>query len=107
MSENAIWHCNEFDNPKQSTQNYIDFCNEIRQLSLPDIVRISNRLASLSALVSTEPEFEDATNEVLYPLRKIIDTLIVDEKCPKCGKQLFKSDLPQYDFVCVECDENF
>lgn len=28
-------------------------------------------------------------------------------KCPKCGKILLMSDLPQYDYVCYECDENF
>lgn len=29
------------------------------------------------------------------------------KKCPKCGKQLYLSDLPQYDYVCPWCDENF
>lgn len=27
--------------------------------------------------------------------------------CPKCGGNLFLSDLPQYDYVCFNCDENF
>lgn len=30
-----------------------------------------------------------------------------DKSCPKCGKKLFKSDLPDYDYLCAECDENF
>lgn len=27
--------------------------------------------------------------------------------CPRCGTQLLKSDLPQYKYLCFECDENF
>lgn len=28
-------------------------------------------------------------------------------RCPKCGKQLYTSDIDGYSFVCKECDENF
>lgn len=27
--------------------------------------------------------------------------------CPKCGKELYTSDIEGYPFVCLECDENF
>lgn len=27
--------------------------------------------------------------------------------CPKCGKLLHTTDIPEYAFVCLECDENF
>lgn len=27
--------------------------------------------------------------------------------CPKCGKQLYTSDIDGYSFVCKNCDENF
>lgn len=27
--------------------------------------------------------------------------------CPHCGAELFVSDLPYYDYVCFDCDENF
>ena len=26
---------------------------------------------------------------------------------PRCGKRLYLSDLPQYAYVCYDCDENF
>lgn len=28
-------------------------------------------------------------------------------KCPFCGDYLYLSDLPQYDYICYTCDENF
>lgn len=28
-------------------------------------------------------------------------------KCPKCGHYLYTSDLSNYAFVCLKCDENF
>lgn len=31
----------------------------------------------------------------------------LSKKCPKCGSQLLESDLPQYSYLCFECDENF
>lgn len=27
--------------------------------------------------------------------------------CPKCGHHMVKSDLPDYSFLCENCDENF
>lgn len=27
--------------------------------------------------------------------------------CPCCGKQMFRSDVVGYKYVCLECDENF
>lgn len=32
---------------------------------------------------------------------------LTEKKCPKCGKPLFVSDLGGYDYVCLDCDENF
>ncbi len=30
-----------------------------------------------------------------------------NKKCFKCGSQLLVSDLKQYTYLCLECDENF
>ena len=32
---------------------------------------------------------------------------LTGETCPKCGHPLYVSDLCQYRYVCLECDENF
>ena len=37
----------------------------------------------------------------------VIEKITTNKRCPKCGKTLYLSDLPQYDYVCTECDENF
>ena len=37
----------------------------------------------------------------------VVMRIETDEICPKCGSNLFFSDLPKYDYVCTNCDENF
>lgn len=32
---------------------------------------------------------------------------LTNETCPKCGHLLYVSDLCSYQYVCLECDENF
>ena len=32
---------------------------------------------------------------------------LTNETCPKCGHPLYVSDLCSYQYVCLECDENF
>lgn len=39
--------------------------------------------------------------------RNYINRFLTEKKCPRCKTLLFLSDLPQYDYVCGECDENF
>lgn len=31
----------------------------------------------------------------------------VDKKCPHCGEELIISDLKDYKYLCLKCDENF
>ena len=49
-------------------------------------------------LTSDYSEVEVTLNEI-YGL--------TDEVCHKCGSPWYVSDLCQYDYVCLECDENF
>lgn len=39
--------------------------------------------------------------------RNYLNRFLTEKKCPRCNTLLFLSDLPQYDYVCSECDENF
>lgn len=40
-------------------------------------------------------------------LKKAVADLKTNKVCPHCGGTLYKSDLPQYRYVCPECEENF
>lgn len=37
---------------------------------------------------------------------EIFDKFGTDKKCFRCGSQLLVSDLPNYSYLCFECDEN-
>lgn len=37
---------------------------------------------------------------------EIFDKFGTDKKCFRCGSQLLVSDLPDYTYLCFECDEN-
>lgn len=52
-------------------------------------------------------EFTCELEQSLEPLRKIIDQAFTTKLCPKCGQFLLVSDVPEYDYVCSNCDENF
>ena len=45
--------------------------------------------------------------ELLKFFEDLAEELQTEKKCPKCGQMLYCSDLPQYDYVCIECEENF
>lgn len=98
---------NEYDNPEKRSCEFTEYQKAMSIIGVQDIVRIVNRLSTISPMVSTDPDWENDTNEVIYPFRKVIKELLTNDVCPKCGKKLFKSDLPQYTHLCIECDENF
>ena len=56
------------------------------------------------ALRSSAPQ---ATADVEAELDELLRHFITKSTCPRCGAPLYLSDLPQYDFTCYECDENF
>lgn len=37
---------------------------------------------------------------------EIFEKFGTNKKCFRCGSQLLISDLPDYDYLCFECDEN-
>lgn len=92
---------NEFMN--EATSNFKDAQKEIATLSLGDVMNIYNIINCLH--LGIDPV--DGIENVLSMLEKIIGRCETAAKCPRCGEFLFKSDLPQYDYVCFVCDENF
>lgn len=38
--------------------------------------------------------------------QELIDKFGVSRVCSRCKSQVLHSDLPNYDYLCFECDEN-
>lgn len=55
-------------------------------------------------LVNFDEENDDALVIIVH---NIVKELLTDKRCPHCDAPLYCSDLPQYDYVCIECEENF
>lgn len=98
---------NEFDTLESRTENFKECRNAIENLSIVDIVRAIDYIKGLTSFVPLENEVRNYLKEVIDPLVRVRDMCMTNKECPHCGCDLFKSDLPQYDYVCAECDENF
>lgn len=100
---------NEFD--EESTQNYKDHQEIISKLSISTLVNIYDLVYPLingnSYRKGEIEEIYEEIEEEFKNVRPIIKELLTEKTCPHCKTFLFKSDTPQYDYVCTECDENF
>lgn len=56
---------------------------------------------------AVSPGASGISGELLAEIDRYISRFSTDALCPRCGKRLFLSDLPQYAYVCYDCDENF
>jgi len=75
----------------KETENYIKFSQEIfKKMSVNELVWFDKVVQGLNPSIHS-----------------IIKSITTEKKCPRCGKTLYCSDLPEYDYVCVECNENF
>lgn len=55
-------------------------------------------------LVNFDDENDDALVIIVH---NIVKELLTDKRCPHCDAPLYCSDLPDYEYVCIECEENF
>ena len=62
-------------------------------------------LVQIRAAVS--PGASGIPEELIGEIDRYISRFSTDAVCPRCGKRLFLSDLPQYAYVCYGCNENF
>ncbi len=76
----------------EETENYERFRNVLTyNIGVPTLVNFDD---------GNDSDLEDAVHDIVKELR-------TDKKCPCCDAPLYCSDLPEYEYVCVECDENF
>lgn len=58
--------------------------------------------------VPTLVNFDEGNDDAfVIVVHNIVKELLTEKKCPHCDAPLYCSDLPQYDYVCIECEENF
>ncbi len=75
----------------KETENYVKFSQEIfKKMSVNELVW-----------------FDKVAKGMNPTIRSILEAIKTEKRCPKCGDTLYCSDLPEYEYVCVECDENF
>ena len=52
-------------------------------------------------------QYYEKKNELQDLEKQLYKKYGTNKKCFKCGKQLLKSDLRDYKYLCLYCDENF
>lgn len=91
----------------EKTENYKKEQSIISGLSITDIVKVSDYINELASFIPADNEVLDYLEDIQGPLMDVIKKCKTDKECPHCGCSLYLSDLPQYEYVCPECDENF
>ena len=107
ITPTVISLCKKNEYEEEATDSYKEHQRALADLSITDIVKASDYINELASFIPTNNEVLDYLGSIQEPLLKAIRTLQTKEECPHCGCILYSSDLPQYNFVCPECDENF
>lgn len=108
--EDCIQLCDSCDNDgcnKRRTPNYTEYETAVKNLSLPAIVRAVEYIITLAEITDKDNKILEDMEYILEPFRGVTEGLRTERICPRCGGFWYKSDLAQYDYVCVGCDENF
>lgn len=91
----------------ETTKNFRECQEAMSRLSIVNVVKAVDYINELGQFIPCENEVLDYMNGITRPFMNVIKQCRTEKECPYCGCYLFKSDLRQYDYVCVECDENF
>lgn len=87
--------------------NYEKYQEAKCDLELTDIVNAFDYIQALMWYVPQDSAVREYYDDVIKPLDKFVAACLTDKECPKCGRNLFLSDVEEYEYVCTECDENF
>ena len=98
---------NEFGTIKMETKNFKGYKEAIGNISVTNICDLMEYINQLTTYIPENDHVLDDLNDIIEPFEKVINRVTTNKICPHCKSYLFKSDLPQYDYVCKICDENF
>ena len=102
---------NEYDNPTDASENFVKAKKILADVDIETIAKTCKAITFFVNNLRLSCVCEkDNRNSAIQDVKKMFDVrnaLLTNERCPKCGKRLYLSDLPQYDYVCPWCDENF
>jgi hypothetical protein len=87
--------------------NYEKFQEAKCDLGLTDIVNAFGYIQVLIKYLPEDSRLHEYYDEVIEPLKKFVKDCSTDKQCPKCGRNLYLSDVEGYEYVCTYCDENF
>lgn len=91
-----------------STHNNYEKYQEAKcDLGLQDIVNAFDYMQVLIKYLPQDSRLHDYYDEVIKPLEEFVMACSTDKICPKCGRNLYCSDVEDYEYVCTYCDENF
>lgn len=77
--------------------------------TLQETVNLSDIEEAVKLLRDESNTIESKLSKVIMAnvLEDFLDRIETDKKCPRCGKNLYLSDLPGYDYLCTDCQENY
>lgn len=68
-------------------------------------IRLDENNSPIVIVINEDDSTDNGEEYTCYDISKLI--IATDKKCPKCGDILYTSDIPNYDYLCIPCDENF
>lgn len=98
---------NKIDGLQCTTDNFWECRERVGRLGITNVVRTYDYIYMLSELIDPNNEALDDFHDIIGPLAEVIKECETNKTCPFCEDKLYLSDLPQYDYVCANCDENF
>lgn len=93
------------------TKNYKKYREATKNVDMVEIVRVYDLVMKVLEDYTPKTPIEIRNKEVLADEMEYFENMLnatkTDKCCPRCKTTLYCSDLPDYDYVCPECDENF
>lgn len=106
-------HLEKLEEHAEMSQEHCDFLEGLNNISASRLKQIVDSYEVLLNYYKENFPWRKGATAVeefetdLKPLSDFIGKITTNKHCPKCGELLLKSDLPQYEYVCSLCDENF